>query len=324
MQDGVGGAAAGRDAGDGVFDGGLGDDCRWGDIVAQKIEDQFSGALAGGGFGGVGGGDAGESHGSNAEKFADHGHGVGGELTAAGACTGAGSDFEGVQLGVAHVAAGMFSHGFKNVLNGYGMAFKLAGGDGAAVQNKAGNIQAGNGHDSAGNGFVAADENDQGVEKIATGDQFDGVRDDFAADERGAHAFGAHGDAVRDGDGVEFERRAARGADAFLDVDGEFAQVVVTGSDFDPSVGYADQGFVEVGVAQAGGAQHGAGRGAICAIGQNVAAGLQRRLRHDCDLRSQKIVRQIFCAKGSGNCAENKKAIIRNGMMALKLCAAEQ
>ena len=52
-------------------------------------------------------------------------------------------------------------------------------------------------------------------------DQLDRVGDDLAADERGAHALGAHGDAVGHRDGVELHRRAAGRADAILDVLGE-------------------------------------------------------------------------------------------------------
>ena len=70
---------------------------------------------------------------------------------------------------VGHLAAGVGADGFENILNGYGVTFKLSGSDGTAVENKPGNIQPGQRHDAAGNGFVAADENDERVEKISRG-----------------------------------------------------------------------------------------------------------------------------------------------------------
>jgi len=46
--------------------------------------------------------------------------------------------------------------------------------------------------------------------------QLDGIRDHFAADQRGLHALVSHRDAVGDRDGAEFARRAAAVLDAFL------------------------------------------------------------------------------------------------------------
>src|SRR6267142_5710371 len=128
----------------------------------------------------------------------------------------------------------MRTDGFINVLNGDRVAFKFAGRDGAAVENKSGNIEAGQRHDATGNGLVAADQNHQRVKKISAGHQFDGVGNDFAADQRSLHSFGAHGDVVGDGNGIEFERCAASFADAGFHVFGKFAQVIVAGADFDP------------------------------------------------------------------------------------------
>ena len=135
----------------------------------------------------------------------------------------------------------MRADGFVNVLNGDRVAFKFAGSDGAAVENESGNIQARQRHHAAGNRFVAADENDQCIEKISASDKFYRVGNDFAADQRSFHPFGAHGDAVRNGNGIEFEWRAAGFADAVLYVLSEFAQVIVAGADFNPGVGDANQ-----------------------------------------------------------------------------------
>src|SRR5262249_11208271 len=149
---------------------------------------------------------------------------------------------------------------------------EFAGSDGAPIENQTGNVQTGQGHDAAGNGFVAAHQNHQRVKKISTGHQFDGVGDDFAADERSFHSFSAHGDAVGNGNGVEFEGRTTGFANAILDVLSEFAQVVVAGPDFNPGVGDADQRLAEVFVFEARGAQHRARAGAMGALNQSVAA----------------------------------------------------
>ena len=254
MQHGICRAAGGSDSGDGVFDGGLGDDFGGSDVAAQKIHDKFACAMACMSFAGIRGGNAGESHGSNAEKFADESHGVGGELAAARARSGAGGFFQCLEPRVGHIAVRMTADGFVDVLDRDGVAFKFAGGDRAAVKNEAGNIQTGQRHDAAGNGFVAADENDESVEEIAAGDEFDGVGDDLAADQRGAHAFRAHGDAVGDGNRVELERSAAGGANAVFDVHGEFAKVIVARADLNPGIGNADERLGEIVIAKAAGA----------------------------------------------------------------------
>ena len=167
-----------------------------------------------------------------------------------------------VELGVGGLAVGADVH--------------VAGGDGAAVEHEAGDVEAGEGHDGAGHVFVAAGDADEAVEGVAAGDQFDGVGDDFAGDERGFHAFGAHGDAVGDGDGVELHGGAAGFADALLDGLGDVAEMEVAGADFGPGVGDADDGLVEVFFGEADAAEHGAGCGAGGAFGEGVAVGLCR------------------------------------------------
>jgi len=77
-------------------------------------------------------------------------------------------------------------------------------------------------------------------------------------------------------------------------VPGEFAEVVVAGTNFDPGIGYADQRLSEVFIAKAASAQHGARAGAAGAINQSMAAWFWGRLRHcefppvDCTSRLKK------------------------------------
>ena len=149
------------------------------------------------------------------------------------------------------------------MVDAVGLRASVAGGDGAAVEHEAGDVEAGEGHDGGGHVLVAAGDADEAVEGVAAGDEFDGVGDDFAGDERGLHAFGAHGDAVGDGDGVELHGRAAGFADALLDGLGDLAEMEVAGADLGPGVGDADDGLVQVflGEADARGSRRGRRRG---------------------------------------------------------------
>src|SRR4029077_11404546 len=126
--------------------------------------------------------------------------------------------FERLELRVGHSTSRVLADSFVNILNRDGVTLKLARGNGAAIENKAWNIKASQGHHAAGDGLIAADQDDQSVEEIAAGDQLDGIGDDFTADQGSAHAFCTHGDAVGNGDSVELKRRAAGGANAFLHV----------------------------------------------------------------------------------------------------------
>ena len=160
--------------------------------------------------------DRGGAHGREADQFHDGGHGVGGELAAARAGAGAGVIFDFEEFCVGDLAGGVRADGFEDVLNGDVVAFVAAREDRSAVENDAGEVEAKQRHGGAGNGLVAGDQGDDAVEHVAARDELDRIGDDFAADQRRLHAFGAHGDAVADGDGVELHGRAAGGADAAL------------------------------------------------------------------------------------------------------------
>ncbi len=201
VEDGVGAAAGGADGGDGVLDRLAGEDLARGEAAAGEVHDHAAGGAGGFVLFGRHGGDAGDVDGRDAEELAGHGHGVGGELAAAGSGAGAGGGFEGFELLVVDLAGGVRAHAFEDLEDGdlfdgaVGL-LELAGGDGAAVEHEAGDVEAGERHDGGGHVLVAAGDADEAVEGVAAGDQFDGVGDDFAADERGLHALRAHGDAV--------------------------------------------------------------------------------------------------------------------------------
>jgi len=54
-----------------------------------------------------------------------------------------------------------------------------------------------------------------------------------------------------------------RFADAFFDGSSDFAQVIITGADFRPGVGNADDGFAQIFVGEPDGLEHGARRGPV-------------------------------------------------------------
>src|SRR5437773_367657 len=155
-----------------------------------------------------------------------------------------------MELRIGESAAGMRADRFVDILDRDGMPLELTGSDGAAIENQAGNVEASERHDAAGNGFVAANENDESIEEVAASDKLDGIGNHFAAHQRGAHPLRAHGDAVGDRYRVEFKRRATGGAYTCFDVPGKFAQVIIARADFDPGIGHADERAREVFIAK--------------------------------------------------------------------------
>ena len=238
----------------------------------RSIHDHFAAAERDFIFARVHGGHAVEAHGREADQLHHRGHGVGGVLPAARAGAGARDVFQLEQFRVRHFSRGVRAHRFKHILNGDVFSLVHTGRNGAAIEHQAGKIQPRQRHGGGGNGFVAADDADDGVEHLPAAHQFDGIGDDLAAHQRGAHAFGAHGLAVGNGDGVELHGRAAGGANAFLHLGGEPAQVKVAGHGFDPGVGHADEGTAQVLVGESDGFEHGARRSLVAPVGDAATA----------------------------------------------------
>ena len=236
----VGRAAGAGHAGDGVLERGAGKNVARQHALPQNIHHHLAAAESDFIFPWVHGGHAVEAHRRKADQLHHRGHGIGGVLAAAGARAGAGDVFQLLQFGVGHFAGGVGAHRFEHILNGDVFAVVHAGGDGAAVEHNAGKIQPRQRHGGRGNGLVAAHHADHGVEHLPAADQLDGIGNHLAAHQRRAHAFGAHGLAVGDGDGVELHGRAAGGANAFFHFGRQAPQMKVAGHGFDPGVGHAD------------------------------------------------------------------------------------
>src|SRR5207245_8985384 len=137
-------------------------------------------------------------------------------LTPAASAAGARCASDDGQLIAVVAACVPVADGLKDVLHVETAPLVLAVHDRAAVEHHAGQVQAGHGHDDAGNGLVTARDAHEAVEEMAAHHQLDGIRDPVPADEGCLHALGAHGDAVRHRDGVELDRRAAGGPDPLL------------------------------------------------------------------------------------------------------------
>ncbi len=91
----------------------------------------------------------------------------------------------------------------------------LAGLHRPAADEDRGDVHARRAHHHAGDDLVAVGDADDAVEAVGAEHRLDAVGDQLARGERILHADVAHGDAVIDADGVEFERNAARRANGF-------------------------------------------------------------------------------------------------------------
>ena len=120
----------------------------------------------------------------------------------------------------------------------------------------AGTFDARHGHHAARHVLVAAADDEHAVHALAVDGRLDRIGDHLARHERILHALGAHADAVGDGGHAEhlrhragFVQRGHRAVDQRLDAGVARIHRAV-------AVGDADDGLVEIGVAEADGAQH--------------------------------------------------------------------
>ena len=273
VQDAVGRAAGGADAGDRVLQRVAGDHLARGDVVGEDPDHQLADFLGDGVLVVVFGRDHRRAAGADPQRLEGAGHRVGGELAAAGAGAGAGDALQLVQFLIAHVARVVGADRLEDVEDGDVAAVPVAGGDRAAVEQDRGDVEPGQRHRAAGDRLVAGAEGDDRVELVAAGHQLDRVGDHLAADQRGLHPLGAHRHPVGDGDGVELHRRAAGGADALFDVLGQGAEVEVAGHRLGPGVGDPDRRPAEGVVVEPDALHVGARVGAVGAVEDGRRAG---------------------------------------------------
>ena len=180
VKNGIGGASCGRDGSDGVRESCARDDLPRANVLLQQMHHGLSGIERGFALSRVRGGDFVGAHGRNAQKSDGRGHCVRRELAAARACAGAGGIFEVAEFLYCDFSCGTGAHSFEDVLNRDFTAMEVAGKNRAAVQGKAGKIEASKSHHRAGNCLVTTAEGDDGVESVGADEQFNRVRDDFA------------------------------------------------------------------------------------------------------------------------------------------------
>ena len=113
---------------------------------------------------------------------------------------------------------------------------RFAGFHRPAADENGGDVHAHHAHQHAGHDFVAIGDADHAVETMGLEHRLDRVGDHFPAGQRIFHSVVAHGDAVVHADGVEYERHAARLADALFDVIPHLIEMHVAGNDIDVAV----------------------------------------------------------------------------------------
>ena len=128
-------------------------------------------------------------------------------------------------------------------------------------------VEAQRSHQHAGGDFVAVGNTHDGVGAVRVDHVLNGVGDDLAARQRVQHAVVAHGDAVVDGDGVEFFGNAASAFDLAGNQLTHVFEVDVAGYELGKGVGNGDDRLLEVGIFHPRGAPQSAGTGHIAAVG---------------------------------------------------------
>ncbi len=277
-------AAVGRPAGGGNDHGGVfqrlsGDDVARPDVLGQQRHHRLARRLGVFVPGFIDCGRAGGPGQRQADGLGHAGHGVGGELPAAGPGPRTGDAFQLMQFFVTHLAGAVLADALEDVDHGHVLVLEAAGKDGAAVHENAGHVEAHHGHHQARQRLVAAGDADHGVVTMAAHGQFHRIGDDFAADQRRFHALVAHGDAVGDGDGGEFPGRASGRIDAFLCRPGLALERDVARRGFVPTGDDADQGPVNLGFRQPHGVKERPVRRALRPLG-HVTAGQPGFVEH--------------------------------------------
>ncbi len=271
MEDGVRGAARRDDRRDRVLEGFARQDPARGEAFGEKADHERARLARDGVLPRVRRRHVVRAHRRQAEERESGRHRVRGELAAARAGAGAGGLLDHREVVVVEAPRGVRADGLEDVLDRDVAAADGARQDRAAVEDERGDVEARERHRARGDRLVASDEDDGRVERVTSHGELDRIRDHLARDERGAHAGGAHRDAVGDRDGVELDRRPAGGAHACLHESREPAEVHVARRHLGPCVRDRHERALDLGGGQARRAQHGASRRARGALLDGIA-----------------------------------------------------
>src|SRR5262249_36853329 len=140
VKHGVGGAARGVDAGNGVLERTAGDDVARTHPATEEIHRAPARIDADVGFGRIGGGDARRSQGGGGEELEGQGPRVGRERAATRAHAGAGVVLEVLQVGIAELARGVRADRLEEVQHRDVAALEATRLDRAAVEDDAGDV----------------------------------------------------------------------------------------------------------------------------------------------------------------------------------------
>src|SRR5699024_3599756 len=144
----------------------------------------------------------------------------GGIHAAAGSLTRTDRPFYPVDILLGDQAFEAGADGFERVDDRDVFAVDVARQRRSRVEEYAGQVEARGGHEHARQALIASGQQHRAVEAFGAHDPFDGVRDDFAADQGIVHALVAQGDAVGDRDRAEFQRVSLGGVHAVFDTFG--------------------------------------------------------------------------------------------------------
>ena len=174
-------------------------------------------------------------------------------------------------VGVGHGGISRLNHGIDeidvNFLAALAGQFHLAGFHRSARHEDCRDVQAQGRHEHAGRNLVAVGNAHHGVGAVGVHHVFHAVGDELARGQRIKHAVVAHGDAVVDGDGVEFLGHAARGFDLTRDHLPQILEVHVAGHELGEAVHDRDDGLAEVPILHAGGTPQGARASHVATVG---------------------------------------------------------
>jgi hypothetical protein len=115
----------------------------------------------------------------------------------------------------------------------------------------------------AGIGLVAPGDGHKAIKHVPSGDQLDGIGDDFAADQGCLHPFRTCSNSVIDRNRIDLDRRSAGGAYSLGYHPGELPVIPVARHCADPAMRYADLRAREAFIGKPNRLHHGARDDAI-------------------------------------------------------------
>ena len=232
VKNGICGASHGDIQGHGVLKRGFaGDGARQDRIIVflviaiGQLDDQVGRSVEQSGSFNMGGQDRSVSRKAESQGFHQTVHGIGRKHSAAGTACGAGRVFDTFQVIIRYGIVACHDHGVDQVQI---FVVHFSGFHGPAGDENGGDVQPHGGHQHSRRDFIAVGDADQGVGAVGVHHVFDAVGDDFPGRQGVEHAVVSHGDAVVDGDGVEFGRETAVLFNALFDLLANIMKVNMT------------------------------------------------------------------------------------------------